>query len=250
MDLLSVVDRWGRTVVLTESAWSHILAEHAEMWGQEDALDATVAAPELVMDDIEVPERIAFCRSGVLQGRYREWYLKVVVHLSPPDEAGTIVGESDGLPDPGAEAGRNAAMAIVRDYAPKLNLQQLRRIDPRQVVVSYDRASDTLMIHLFGRGRPAVSVPSPANVDRDLVFFRGDPETEELVGFQIEDFLRLYVPVTPRALDWLHPQRGAELRGLTAADVDRIRDRDGLGGQAPATVDALLQDLAPNIVGV
>jgi hypothetical protein len=93
LDLLSFVDRWRRVIVLTEDAWSHILDEHAEMEGQEGAVDATVTAPERVTNDASVPERVCFYRSGVLPGRYRPWYVKVVVHFSMPDETGTVVGE-------------------------------------------------------------------------------------------------------------------------------------------------------------
>jgi len=93
LDLLSFVDRWGRTIVLSEGAWLHILAEHEEMQGQEDAVDATVTAPERVMGDVDVRERVSFYRAGTLPGRYRHWYVKVVVHFLPPDESGIVVGE-------------------------------------------------------------------------------------------------------------------------------------------------------------
>ena len=71
MDILSCVDRWGRTVVLTESVWSHFLAEHAELTGQEGALHATITAPGRVSDDVELPERVSYYRSGVLGRPYR-----------------------------------------------------------------------------------------------------------------------------------------------------------------------------------
>jgi hypothetical protein len=134
-------------------------------------------------------------------------------------------------------------MAIDHLETLRPNLETLRRLDPNRAVVSYDRASDTLMIHLFGRGRAAVSVPVPTDGDRDLVFWRVDPETEEIVGFQIEDFLRFYVPSESSALDWLHPRHGAELRGLTAAEIEPLRERHGRGGRPLATREALLGDL-------
>ncbi|MGH7961783.1 MAG: hypothetical protein ACRERD_08150, partial [Candidatus Binatia bacterium] len=37
-------------------------------------------------------------------------------------------------------------------------------VDPAKVVISYDRPSDTLLVHLFGRGRHSISVP----IDRYL----------------------------------------------------------------------------------
>ena len=46
---------------------------------------------------------------------------------------------------------------IPRELRPKPI--RLDEIDPENVVVSFDRRSDTLLIHLFGRGRGSVSVP-------------------------------------------------------------------------------------------
>ena len=45
-------------------------------------------------------------------------------------------------------------------------------IDWQQVVFSYDRDSDTLMVHLFGRGRPAVTVAGAGPVDLRVDVFR------------------------------------------------------------------------------
>jgi len=136
-------------------------------------------------------------------------------------------------------------MAVEHVQALRPHFEALRRLDPDLIVVSYDRASDTLMIHPFGRGRPAVSVPAPTDGERDMVFWRVDPETEAVIGFQIEDFLRFYVPTVPRALDWLHPRHGAELRGLSTAEAARLREGYGRRDQAPAPVEALLRDLIP-----
>ena len=45
------------------------------------------------MEDAEVPARVSFYRRGVLGEPYRRWFPKVCVHLLPPDEVGTTIGE-------------------------------------------------------------------------------------------------------------------------------------------------------------
>ena len=53
-------------------------------------------------------------------------------------------------------------------------------IDPAKVVVGYDRRSDTLLIHLFGRGRDTISVPVAK-----YLYVMVAPDTETIVGFHI-----------------------------------------------------------------
>ena len=93
-------------------------------------------------------------------------------------------------------------------------------VDPHNVVISYDRPSDTLLMHLFGRGHSSISVP----VDRYL-YVMVDPETEEIVGTHIEGFLAQAVKEHPRQIDILDY---AELRGMTPGEV-RAMQRDVLG---------------------
>lgn len=132
-------------------------------------------------------------------------------------------------------------MALTKGTAPRANDAKLNDLDLQRVVISYDRASDTLMVHLFGRGRAAVSVPSPRPLTRDFVFLRIDPETDELVGVQIEDFLRLYVVDHP---EMLHLLERAELRGITHEEVNRIQDRFGRDARRPpVAVDALIREV-------
>jgi hypothetical protein len=88
-------------------------------------------------------------------------------------------------------------------------------VDPEQVVVSYDHDSDTLMVHLFGRGVPAVSV-----LVNDELMVRWDRANERVVGFQIEHFLSRMAPQHPELLDLLDI---AELHGIAVEDIGRIR---------------------------
>ena len=104
-------------------------------------------------------------------------------------------------------------------YRPKIDYEELRKLDPSGVVIAHDRPSDTLTVHFYGRGRPAVSVPSPRDVDRDFLYMRFDPETDQLVGFEIKDFLDLYVSDHPETLYLL---KTAELRGITRKEVEAV----------------------------
>ncbi len=90
-------------------------------------------------------------------------------------------------------------------------------VDLRDVVLSYDRHSDTLFVHLFGRGRPAVS-----DLVGDSWYLLVDPQTLEVVGLQIEDFLARAVAEAPPLVDLLDL---SELRGITPAEVRRERHR-------------------------
>ena len=93
-------------------------------------------------------------------------------------------------------------------------------IDPAKVVVSYDRRSDTLLIHLFGRGRDTISVPVAK-----YLYVMVSPDTETIVGFHIEGFLAQAVKDTPETITLLDY---AELRGITPAEV-RALQRTTLG---------------------
>lgn len=93
-------------------------------------------------------------------------------------------------------------------------------IDPAKIVVSYDRRSDTLLIHLFGRGLETISVPVAK-----YLYVMVTPDTETVVGFHIEGFLGQVVKDTPEAITLLDY---AELRGITPAEV-RALQRTTLG---------------------
>lgn len=89
-------------------------------------------------------------------------------------------------------------------------------IDPEKVVISYDRKSDTLLVHLFGQGRPSISVP----IERYL-YAMVDPKSEQIIGVHIEGFLSQAVKEHPweiMILDY------AELRGITPIEV-RVMQR-------------------------
>jgi len=101
------------------------------------------------------------------------------------------------------------------------------RIDPGTLVFSYDHDSDTLMVHLYGRGIPGVSVPVA-----DGWMLRLNRETDELIGVQIENLLAGAARKQPRLLRVLD---AAELRGITPDEIDRVRREV----DAPTPSDAL-----------
>jgi hypothetical protein len=92
-------------------------------------------------------------------------------------------------------------------------------IDPARVVVSFDRQSGTLIIHLFGRDRETISVPV-ANYLSVLV----DADTEMVIGLHIEGFLAQAAKDIPEVVNLLDY---AELRGITPAEVRELQ-RDTL----------------------
>lgn len=108
----------------------------------------------------------------------------------------------------------------------KVNLRPIQwdAITPAHIAIAYDRPSDTLLIHLFGRGRPAVSVP----VDRYL-YALVDLESERTVGLHIEGFLAQAVKEHPELIAILDH---AELRGITPIEV-RTLQRELLGSWSP-----------------
>ena len=102
---------------------------------------------------------------------------------------------------------------VVRRFRPKP--LDIRGVDPAQAVVSYDRRSDTLLMHLYGRDRDSVSVQRGRTL-----YWLVDPQTEEVLGFHIEGFLARAVKDDPDLIDLLDY---AELRGITPAEVRVLR---------------------------
>jgi hypothetical protein len=105
-------------------------------------------------------------------------------------------------------------------------------IDPARIVVSFDRRSDTLLIHLFGRGIETISVPIGK-----YLYVMVTPDTETIVGFHVEGFLAQATKDVPEAIDLLDY---AELRGITAAEVRALRNeareaKPPFNGRMPAT---------------
>ena len=99
-----------------------------------------------------------------------------------------------------------------------------RRLVERAVVVvndhsldvafSYDRDSDTMMVHFFGAPRPAVSI-SIDDPD-DALYVRLDRTADEVVGLQIEGFIARFIGRHP---EWADTLTIARLRGITRKEA-------------------------------
>jgi hypothetical protein len=103
-------------------------------------------------------------------------------------------------------------MALIepRKFLPKA--PPVESLDPAKLVCTYDAVSDTFLFHLYGPGRPGVSIPTS-----DFEYLRLDPTTEEVIGFQVEDFLARAVYADPTYLDL------AELANIDPEQIAAIR---------------------------
>jgi hypothetical protein len=91
-------------------------------------------------------------------------------------------------------------------------------LTPDRVRLTYDRPTDTLFVDFRGAAVPAASIPLDRG-DRDYLFLRVDPATEEVVGLQIEHFLSYAILQHPELTDTLD---AASLIGITRDEIDRI----------------------------
>lgn len=128
------------------------------------------------------------------------------------------------------------AVNTPRVFHPKLP----RPFDTSQLVIDYDRVSDTLSVFASGATpRPGVSVPIS-----DFEYVRVDATTEEIIGLQVEDFLIHAVYVNPLYLS-LAEFAGVEepeLAAIRAAVEERQRRMDPWE-RRQALLDAMLGGL-------
>ena len=111
-------------------------------------------------------------------------------------------------------------------------LPTLEELDPSRLVISYNDAADTLYVHFFTRGEPAVSVDV-----NEFLYLRVDEITHRVVGLQIEGFLGYVVRKHP---DWLPL---AELAGIPAETIEKARDAIPVERRRAAVALPILKDL-------
>jgi hypothetical protein len=87
-------------------------------------------------------------------------------------------------------------------------------LDPRVIRFRYDRLSDTLLVHFYGKARDSFS-----HELRDGFYLLLDPTSLEVVGFQLEDFLQNAVKQHPPLMVALDV---AEVRGITYDEIRTI----------------------------
>jgi hypothetical protein len=92
---------------------------------------------------------------------------------------------------------RNPNIQTFKPRWPNLTSLQLH-----EVRLTYDRPSDTLFVDFYGEARPAASVPLDRG-ERDYLYARVDPQTEAVVGLQIEHFLSYAIEQHPELVDVL-----------------------------------------------
>lgn len=105
-----------------------------------------------------------------------------------------------------------------------------------QVRFTYDGPTDTLFVDFFGETRPAASVPLDRG-DRDYLYMRVDPETDAIVGLQIEHFRSYAIGQ--------HPDLAEALDIAQLVGIDRrVRDRilSSRSGRATGSVPGKLID--------
>lgn len=106
-------------------------------------------------------------------------------------------------------------MTESRELTPKV--PDLEEIDQTQVRVSYNRLADTLWVSLVGEPKPAVSV----YVDDDTIF-RVDPYPEEVIGFEIENFLERTLQTSANSYGFTAPAVPSAMRGASISSSVRL----------------------------
>lgn len=128
-------------------------------------------------------------------------------------------------------------MATVNE-APTIEIPpiSMKDIDLSNAFLSYDRESDTLMVHLVPRGEPGITV----FVD-DHYAVRLDRTRKRLLGFQVEGFLIAVVRQQPALLDALDV---AELRGITPEEIAHLRREIGVEHRKAGAIAEVLNRIA------
>jgi hypothetical protein len=105
-------------------------------------------------------------------------------------------------------------MAVNAESRPPTDRPSSRR--PLEPKISYDRDSDELVAFFYG------PLPHVADYFTDEAAFLVDPDTDELLGFQIDDFLSVVAPMRPLLYKVL---LAAHLRGITPEEVQGLQER-------------------------
>lgn len=114
--------------------------------------------------------------------------------------------------------------------------------DAKDLVITYDRSSDTMVVDLFARRRPGVDVPV-----NDSLSLLVDLETEEVIGHLVPHFLEQAMQKAPHILSLLLATN-AHLTGITRDEVIALRNH-GMDGVPTTTTPqptaaAILEELA------
>lgn len=94
------------------------------------------------------------------------------------------------------------------------HLPDRARLSLDDITIVYDEALDALYVDFERAPQPAVSI----DIDDSDVYARVNPETNVVVGMQIENFLRRAVRDNPELLIF------AEAAGVTSERIAQVRD--------------------------
>jgi uncharacterized small protein (DUF1192 family) len=98
-----------------------------------------------------------------------------------------------------------------------------------------------LMVDFTGENLPAVSVPLDLGGNRDYLYLRLDPTSEDVLGLQIEDFFAYAIHRHLYLVDMLEL---AILHGITPAEIARLRRELAPNTRRRAAVNSLFDELA------
>jgi hypothetical protein len=77
-------DQWGQIIAFGDDRWTnHILVNHAELAGQQDAVGMAVVNPSAVIRDQRHANGLNYYAFGVLAPPLDRVYLKVCVRIEP-----------------------------------------------------------------------------------------------------------------------------------------------------------------------
>ncbi|MGH2534435.1 MAG: hypothetical protein ACRDJW_19375 [Thermomicrobiales bacterium] len=126
-------------------------------------------------------------------------------------------------------------MNEMRKFPPRRQwIEQLERVDPRHVAFDLDRSADILYVYFAGEPRPSIEV-----VVDDHVLFSVDPESEELVGLQLDGFLAHVVYELPSLLTI------ADDIGLSPQEVELIQQKVAPEARRRSVLEAFLGHMEP-----
>jgi hypothetical protein len=103
-----------------------------------------------------------------------------------------------------------------------------------KVTFDFDRRADILSVYLYGEPRPSIEY-----VLDDHILLSLDPETEEVVGLQLDGFLAHAIYEFPAFLEI------ADLIGLTNEEVARVRGRINPEARKRAALESFLGHVEP-----
>lgn len=127
-------------------------------------------------------------------------------------------------------------MGMSENSVRKLNptFERLRReLDPRNIRLDYNEFSDTLYVYLLPGDHPLVSVPRDDGFSSLMV----DPATDEVHGFQFDDYLSHAVFQVPQIVEL------AEISGIDPQTIESARQRIGDERRKDAAISATIAHL-------